>query len=200
MIAELVEVLTAWRRESPYPADDHFVFASPFTNGKRPYWADSALQDHIQPAAKAAGITKQIGWHTFGHSLATLLGQRKEDVKTVQELRSRNFYDTRPVASHSRCTSRVIPTRSALRSHPCQGSWWSYKPRPDEHCVSSNGKRLPTLGAFPCCCRTSPLSRSFGEADASLGIRASIVFRSIDPSIRRDGSGETASPWRVFRR
>jgi integrase len=62
------------------------VFASPFTNGKRPYWADSALQDHIQPAAKAAGITKQIGWHTFRHSLATLLGQRKEDVKTVQEL------------------------------------------------------------------------------------------------------------------
>ena len=86
MIAELVEVLTAWRKESPYPADDHFVFASPFTNGKRPYWADSALQDHIQPAAKAAGITKQIGWHTFRHSLATLLGQRKEDVKTIQEL------------------------------------------------------------------------------------------------------------------
>jgi site-specific recombinase XerD len=70
----------------PVSGDDHFVFAPPFTNGKRPYWADSALQDHIQPAAKAAGITKQIGWHTFRHSLATLLGQRKENVKTVQEL------------------------------------------------------------------------------------------------------------------
>jgi integrase len=86
MIPELVEALATWRSQTPYPADDHFVFASPFTNGKRPYWADSALQDHIQPAAKAAGITKQIGWHTFRHSLATLLGQRKEDVKTVQEL------------------------------------------------------------------------------------------------------------------
>ena len=66
--------------------DGDWVFASPFTNGKRPYWPDSALQDHVQPAARAAGITKRVGWHTFRHSLATLLGQRKEDLKTVQEL------------------------------------------------------------------------------------------------------------------
>jgi site-specific recombinase XerD len=44
------------------------------------------LQDHLQPAAIAAGITKRIGWHTFKHSLATLLGHQNEDVKTVQEL------------------------------------------------------------------------------------------------------------------
>ena len=27
-----------------------------------------------------------IGWHTFRHSVGTLLGQKGEDVKTVQEL------------------------------------------------------------------------------------------------------------------
>jgi integrase len=86
MIPELADTLAEWRRRTPYPTDDDWVFASPFTNGERPYWPDSALQDHIQPAAKAAGINKQIGWHTFRHSLATLLGQRKEDLKTVQEL------------------------------------------------------------------------------------------------------------------
>lgn len=86
MILELADTLGEWRRQTPYLTDDDWVFASPFTNGERPYWPDSAMKDHIQPAARAAGIYKSIGWHTFRHSLATLLGQRKEDVKTVQEL------------------------------------------------------------------------------------------------------------------
>ena len=86
MIPELADTLAEWRRRTPYPMESDWVFASPFTNGKRPYWPDSALKDHIQPAVRAAGITKRVGWHTFRHSLATLLGQRKEDVKTVQEL------------------------------------------------------------------------------------------------------------------
>ena len=34
----------------------------------------------------AAGITKRVTWHTFRHSLASLLGQQSEGVKTVQEL------------------------------------------------------------------------------------------------------------------
>jgi len=57
------------------------------TNGERPYWPESALKDHIRPAAIKAGIKdKVIGWHTFRHSVGTLLGQKGEDVKTVQEL------------------------------------------------------------------------------------------------------------------
>jgi integrase len=86
MIPELVAALSEWRHKTPYPVETDWVFASPFTNGERPYWADSALQDHVQPAAKAAGITKTVGWHTFRHSLATLLGKRKQDAKTIQEL------------------------------------------------------------------------------------------------------------------
>jgi integrase len=62
------------------------VFASSYTGGKLPYCADSALHDHIQPAFQAAGITKIVGWHTFRRSLATLLGQNREEVKVVQEL------------------------------------------------------------------------------------------------------------------
>jgi integrase len=67
--------------------DDDWLFASLFTEGKRPYWADSALADHIKPAAVKTGIkNKVIGWHTFRHSLATLMAQGGEGVKTVQEL------------------------------------------------------------------------------------------------------------------
>jgi integrase len=86
MIPELAATLLAWRNEAPYNQDDDWVFASPYTKGERPYWADIALNRHVRPAAKRAGITKRIGWHTFRHSLATLLGNKGEQVKVVQTL------------------------------------------------------------------------------------------------------------------
>ena len=39
-----------------------------------------------KPVARKAGITKNIGWHTFRHSFGTLLKANGEDIKTVQEL------------------------------------------------------------------------------------------------------------------
>jgi integrase len=86
MLPELAEMLKLWRSETAYPRDTDWVFASPFTDGKRPYWAESALKDHIRPAALRAGITKKVGWHTFRHSLGSLLGHKRESIKTVQEL------------------------------------------------------------------------------------------------------------------
>jgi site-specific recombinase XerD len=44
------------------------------------------MKRHIQPVAKANGIHKNIGWHTFRHSFGTVLKANGEDVKTVQEL------------------------------------------------------------------------------------------------------------------
>ncbi len=55
--------------------------------------------------------------------------------------RSRNFYDKRPAASQSRCTSRVIPTRSAQHSHRCQDSSWCQKPKPGEHLVDPGNSK-----------------------------------------------------------
>jgi integrase len=86
MLPALAAALLVWRDHTPYNQDSDWVFASPFTNGKRPYWPESALQDHIKPAAAKAGITKRVTWHTFRHSLASFLGQQGEGVKTVQEL------------------------------------------------------------------------------------------------------------------
>jgi integrase len=86
MLPALAAALLIWRDNTPYNQDADWVFASPFTNGKRPYWPDSALKDHVKPAALAAGITKRVTWHTFRHSLASFLGQQGENVKTVQEL------------------------------------------------------------------------------------------------------------------
>lgn len=86
MLPALATALLIWRDHTPYNQDEDWVFASPFTNGKRPYWPDSALKDHIKPAAAEAGISKRVTWHVFRHSLASFLGQQGEGVKTVQEL------------------------------------------------------------------------------------------------------------------
>ncbi len=82
----MAEDLLRWRRISPYPMSGDWVFASPFTQGKQPYWPDNLMKRYIRPAARQVGIHKNIGWHTFRHTFGTLLKDNGEDVKTVQEL------------------------------------------------------------------------------------------------------------------
>jgi site-specific recombinase XerD len=84
MLANLAQVLKQWR--TPNPPDTDWVFASPYTDGDRPYWPDSALKNHVRPAAKRAKITKDFGWHTLWHSFGTLLGNSGEDLKSVKAL------------------------------------------------------------------------------------------------------------------
>ena len=86
MDSYMAEDLLRWRRQSDYASDDDFVFASETMKGKQPYWPDNLMKRHIRPVAKANGINKNIGWHTFRHSFGTLLKANGEDVKTVQEL------------------------------------------------------------------------------------------------------------------
>jgi len=63
-----------------------WIFASPASKGKLPYWSFSIYRVYIRPALKGATITGKVGWHTFRHSLATILKSDGEDVKTVREL------------------------------------------------------------------------------------------------------------------
>jgi integrase len=44
------------------------------------------LKREIRPALKRIGVTKQVGYHTFRHTLATLLGSLGVNIKTTQEL------------------------------------------------------------------------------------------------------------------
>ena len=82
----LANVLWSWRLQSPYPTDEDWVFASPHSGGKLPYWPGSLYKAHLEPAAKEVGIVGHFGWHTFRHTYATLLKGNGEDVKVVQEL------------------------------------------------------------------------------------------------------------------
>ncbi len=54
--------------------------------GQQPLWPEGVMKNHIRPAAKRAGITKHVTWHTFRHTFSTLLIANEESVKTVQSL------------------------------------------------------------------------------------------------------------------
>lgn len=82
----MAEDLLQWQKKSPYPMNEDWVFASPTMKGEQPYWPDNLMKRYIKPVARANGIYKNIGWHTFRHTFGTLLKANGEDVKTVQEL------------------------------------------------------------------------------------------------------------------
>ena len=66
--------------------DADYILGSPDRQGKQPYWPDAAMEDHIRPAAKRAGIEKRLGWHTFRHTFGTLVKSQGADVATTQAL------------------------------------------------------------------------------------------------------------------
>ena len=82
----LAAELLTWNQITLYQQPDDWVFASPRTRGRHPYWPDALLSRVVRPAATRAGIGKHIGWHTFRHSLSSLLIANGENVKVVQEL------------------------------------------------------------------------------------------------------------------
>ena len=81
--SEVIEALQAWREVTPYNTDADWVFASPHSHGRLPYYPGQFLKDRIKPVAKELGLG-DIGWHTFRHSVSSWgkeslkLGQTKE--------------------------------------------------------------------------------------------------------------------------
>ncbi len=82
----LAAELWARKQDSSYNQPHDWVFASPRTKGKNPYWPDILLSRVVRPAVARAGINKLVGWHTFRHSFSTILIGNGENVKVVQEL------------------------------------------------------------------------------------------------------------------
>lgn len=82
----IVAALLRWRALTPYNDPEDWIFASPGVNGQKPYWPEMLLRRHVRPAARRAGIQKNVGWHTFRRTYATLLKANGEDVKVTQEL------------------------------------------------------------------------------------------------------------------
>ncbi len=85
MDPNLSRTLANLKANSPFNRPEDWVFASPASAGKKPYWPDMVLNRRVRPAAAALGITKRIGWHTFRRTYASLLKSSGADVKVVQD-------------------------------------------------------------------------------------------------------------------
>jgi integrase len=86
MDPSLADALRAWHAHSKYRAPEDWVFASPKTRGRRPYWGHPLMRNVIRPATVKLGISRRIGWHTLRHTYSTLLQATGADIKVMQEL------------------------------------------------------------------------------------------------------------------
>jgi integrase len=100
--AGLAEVLLAWRSICPFNQDSDYIFGSLDKNGQQPYWPTAGMEDHVRPAAKRAGSTKRIGWHTLRHTFGTLVKSQGADVANAgsDAPRKRQRHDGQVRPSH----------------------------------------------------------------------------------------------------
>ena len=66
--------LLNWQRTSEFNKPEHWIFASSFKAGKKPWQPWRVQQRDISPAAVRCGIGR-IGWHTFRHTFRSLFGR-----------------------------------------------------------------------------------------------------------------------------
>jgi integrase len=126
---ELAEVLLTWKLRAPYPQPGDWVFASPHTKGKQPYWPGSLFRAHLKPALKAAGIPGNVGWHTLRHTFGTLMKANGEDMKTIQELLRHSNYKV----TADTYTQAVTPTKRAAQTKLVKMILLPAKPVLEEH-------------------------------------------------------------------
>jgi integrase len=157
----VLNALLEWRAQSPYAMDLDFLFPSQRLKGARPLSPDSILEKSIRPALARIGVVgKQIGWHSFRHSLATNLRSLGVDIKVAQELMrhssSRTTLDvyTRAVDQQKREASLkvmelMLPLKVQKFQHP---SAPSKKPQEKWRCrkpMSRKGLLVDLIGIEP---------------------------------------------------
>ena len=117
----LEECLNRWRSETPYAENDDWIFASPRMKGKQPRTANILVQDHLRPAAIAAGVLskeskERFGLHNLRHALATfLVTDHVADPKTVQlMLRHSNVTTTLGLYAHGNNAAKLTAQEAYL--------------------------------------------------------------------------------------
>jgi integron integrase len=88
-----------WRWQYVFPARD--LSTDPRSGAiRRHHMDETTLHRAIKAAVAGAGITKNVGSHTFRHSFATHALQRGADIRTIQELLGHNDVSTTMIYTH----------------------------------------------------------------------------------------------------
>jgi integrase len=86
LATELADLLTKWKRRSPFTAASDFIFASPRRGGRSPYEPHGIQQNRLRVAGLETGLGDGIGWHTFRHTYCSLLDDLGAPLRVQQKL------------------------------------------------------------------------------------------------------------------
>jgi integrase len=121
----LKNALLEWKAQSLYGAETDFVFPSLRRKAQKPLDLASVLNRKIKPAFVKLGITG-VGWHTFRHSVGSILADLGEHQLTIRDyLRHSNLNVTNQYLQATSKTKRlaqarlvdaILPTGSLSRS------------------------------------------------------------------------------------
>ena len=90
----LKQALLEWKSQNHYTRPEDFVFPSHRFKGRKPLDLAAVLKRQIQPAFRKLGIAG-IGWHTFRHTVGTMLAEMGEHQLTIRDyLRHSNLHVT----------------------------------------------------------------------------------------------------------
>jgi integrase len=103
----LKNALLEWRGQSLYATETDFVFPSVRKKGKKPLDLGAVLNRMIKPAFVRIGIAG-VGWHTFRHSVGSMLADMGEHQLTIRDyLRHSNLNVTNQYLQATSKTKRL---------------------------------------------------------------------------------------------
>lgn len=107
----LKQALLEWKTQSHRTQPSDFVFPSRLYGGRKALDLAAVLKRKIRPAFEKAGITG-VGWHTFRHTVGTLLAELGEHQLTIRDyLRHSNLSVTNKYLQAASQTKRNAQAR-----------------------------------------------------------------------------------------
>ena len=82
---DVADAINRWQKQATFTKPTDWVFASPFTLGRKPYHGWSAQNQVLSPAGVRASIGK-IGWHDLRHSYRSWLDDTGAPIGVQKDL------------------------------------------------------------------------------------------------------------------
>ena len=118
MHTALKDALLDWKAQSRYASPTDFVFPSKRKKGQKPLDLAAVLKRKIRPAFAKFGIDG-VGWHTFRHTVESMLAEMGEHQLTIRDyLRHSNLTVTNKYLRATSETTRLAQNKLVGRIMP----------------------------------------------------------------------------------